>query len=177
MKYLMDELVDLKIGRTPPRKEPRWFSKDSGMKWVSIKDMGNTGRYIKETSERITFEAIDKFNIPIVKKGTVLLSFKLTVGRVSITQDDMITNEAIAQLPVKNPEVLNPMFLYYYLKNYNFNQLGSTSSIAAAVNSTYLKKMELDIPSVCVQNKIVDILSSLDNKIEENKKVNKNLAA
>lgn len=175
MKYLLEELVDLKIGRTPPRKEQWWFSNTSGVKWVSIKDMGDSGRFIDNTSEFLVKDSIDKFNIPIVKKGTVILSFKLTVGRVSITQDDMLTNEAIAQLPVKDEKILNPMFLYYYLKSYNFNQLGSTSSIAQAINSKYLKKMEIDIPEISMQNKIVDILSSIDSYIECNQKINNNL--
>lgn len=175
MKYLMEELVDLKIGRTPPRKEQCWFKKTSGIKWASIKDIGNSGRFIDNTSEYITKEAVNKFNIPVVNKNTVILSFKLTVGKVSIAKDTMTTNEAIAQLPIKDTKILNPMFLYYYLKNYNFNQLGSTSSIATAINSRYLKRMILDIPSIYKQNKIVDILSSLDNAIENNEKINKNL--
>ncbi|WP_415702464.1 restriction endonuclease subunit S, partial [Gardnerella pickettii] len=171
----MEELVDLKIGRTPPRKEQCWFKKTSGIKWASIKDIGNSGRFIDNTSEYITKEAVNKFNIPVVNKNTVILSFKLTVGKVSIAKDTMTTNEAIAQLPIKDTKILNPMFLYYYLKNYNFNQLGSTSSIATAINSRYLKRMILDIPSIYKQNKIVDILSSLDNAIENNEKINKNL--
>ena len=176
MKYRLEELVDLQIGRTPPRKEFEWFNTNGdGYKWVSIKDMGNSGRFIFDTSEYLTEAAQKRFGIPIVEKGTLLLSFKLTVGRLCITTDKMLTNEAIAQLPIKDTNIVDRDFLYYYLKNYNFHQLGSTSSIATAINSTYLKKMEIDLPPIDQQRAIAAILSSIDDKIESNNAINNNL--
>ena len=176
MKYKLEDLVDLQIGRTPPRKEFEWFNTNGeGYKWVSIKDMGNSGRFISDTSEYLTEAAQKRFGIPIVEKGTLLLSFKLTVGRLCITTDNMLTNEAIAQLPIKDSNIVDRDFLYYYLKNYNFHQLGSTSSIATAINSTYLKKMEIDLPSIDQQWAIAAVLSSIDDKIESNNAINNNL--
>ena len=176
MKYRLEELVDLQIGRTPPRKEFEWFNTNcEGYKWVSIKDMGNSGRFISDTSEYLTEAAQKRFGIPIVEKGTLLLSFKLTVGRLCITTDKMLTNEAIAQLPIKDTNIVDRDFLYYYLKNYNFHQLGSTSSIATAINSTYLKKMEIDLPPIDQQRAIAAVLSSIDDKIESNNAINNNL--
>lgn len=176
MKYRLEELVDLQIGRTPPRKEFEWFNTNGeGYKWVSIKDMGNSGRFISDTSEYLTEAAQKRFGIPIVEKGTLLLSFKLTVGRLCITTDRMLTNEAIAQLPIKDTNIVDRDFLYYYLKNYNFHQLGSTSSIATAINSTYLKKMEVDLPPIDQQRAIAAVLSSIDDKIESNNAINNNL--
>lgn len=176
MKYRLEELVDLQIGRTPPRKEFEWFNTNGeGYKWVSIKDMGNSGRFISDTSEYLTEAAQKRFGIPIVGKGTLLLSFKLTVGRLCITTDRMLTNEAIAQLPIKDANIVDRDFLYYYLKNYNFHQLGSTSSIATAINSTYLKKMEIDLPPIDQQRAIAAVLSSIDDKIESNNAINNNL--
>lgn len=176
MKYRLEELVDLQIGRTPPRKEFEWFNTNGdGYKWVSIKDMGNSERFISDTSEYLTEAAQKRFGIPIVEKGTLLLSFKLTVGRLCITTDKMLTNEAIAQLPIKDTNIVDRDFLYYYLKNYNFHQLGSTSSIATAINSTYLKKMEIDLPPIDQQRAIAAVLSSIDDKIESNNAINNNL--
>ncbi len=139
--------------------------------------MGSCGKYISDTSENISLEGQGKFNIPIVKDNTVLLSFKLTVGRVAITRGEMLTNEAIAQLPIKNPEVVDTEYLYYYLKNYKYETLGSTSSIATAVNSNYLKNMKLELPDLCTQKKIANILSVIDDKIEKNEQINNNLVA
>lgn len=92
-----DEFFDISIGKTPPRKESQWFSNNpENVTWVSISDMGSCGLYIRKSSERLTQEAVKRFNIKVVPDNTVLLSFKLTVGRIAITNGEMTTNEAIA---------------------------------------------------------------------------------
>ena len=145
------------------------------MKWVSIKDMGNTGKYISQTNELLTMDAISKFNIPIVPAGTLLMSFKLTVGRLGFTKYDMCSNEAIAQLPIKAPDIVDKNYLYYYLKNFNFDSLSSTSSIATAVNSKTVKNISVSLPPLDRQKKIANILGSLDEKIELNRRMNETL--
>ena len=171
----LGDICDIKIGRTPPRKQPQWFSESHGIKWVSIKDMGNTGKYISQTSEFLTADAIKKFNIPIIPAGTLLMSFKLTVGRLGFTEYDMCSNEAIAQLPIKDVNVADKDYLYYYLSNFNFDSLSSTSSIATAVNSKTVKNIPINLPPFDQQKKIADILSSLDEKIELNRRMNETL--
>ena len=151
---LIKEVADVYIGRTPPRKEPEWFSKDHGIKWVSIKDLGDCDLHIENTSEYLVPEAISKFNFQIAPKNTILLSFKLTVGRVAITSEEMVTNEAIAQFIIKNKSVLSNLYLYYYLKNFNYNSLGSTSSIAKAINSKMVKEIPILLPPIEIQNQI-----------------------
>jgi type I restriction enzyme, S subunit len=135
----LGNLSNIAIGRTPPRKEPEWFTENpSDNKWISIRDLGEASVFIMRASEYLTNEAVEKFRIPLIKAGTVVLSFKLTLGRVAIAAEDMYSNEAIAQFKLdKSP--LNSIYLYFYLKNYNYNNLGSTSSIATAVNSQILK--------------------------------------
>lgn len=172
---LLGDICDIKIGRTPPRKQPQWFSESHGIKWVSIKDMGNTGKYISQTSEFLAADAIKKFNIPIIPAGTLLMSFKLTVGRLGFTGHDMCSNEAIAQLPIKDSDIVDKNYLYYYLKNFNFDSLSSTSSIATAVNSKTVKSISVNLPPLYQQKKIADILSSLDEKIELNRRMNETL--
>lgn len=171
----LGELCDLKIGRTPPRNETQWFNAEEDYyNWVSIKDMFNKKTILK-TSENISKEAQKKFNIPIVKKGTVILSFKLTLGRVCICGEDMLTNEAIAQLPIINPDELDRNYLYYYLKSYDYSKLGNTSSIATAVNSKILKEMIVSYPEILIQKKIAKVLSKIDDKIDLNISINDNL--
>lgn len=174
-KVYLEEICDIKIGRTPPRRQPQWFNKSHGMRWVSIKDMGNTGKYISQTSEFLAADAIRKFNIPIIPAGTLLMSFKLTVGRLGFTEYDMCSNEAIAQLPIKDPDIVDKNYLYYYLKNFNFGSLSSTSSIATAVNSKTVKNISVNLPPLDQQKKIADILGSLDEEIELNRRMNETL--
>ncbi|HDL3940414.1 TPA: restriction endonuclease subunit S, partial [Mannheimia haemolytica] len=137
-----DNLFDVGIGKTPPRKESEWFSDNANdTEWISIKDMGNQGLFITESSEYLKAEAVDTFNIKRIPENTVILSFKLTVGRVSITTKETTTNEAIAHFKIPSSSNLSSEFLYCYLKNFDFNNLGSTSSIATAVNSKMIKEM------------------------------------
>ena len=142
-----DEVFNINIGKTPPRKESVWFSnyEDSNIKWVSISDMGNCGVFIGNSSEYLMEEAVNKFNIIIVPKNTVLLSFKLTVGRVAIAKEELTTNEAIARFYL--PDFSYREFTYLTLKNYDYAKLGSTSSIATAVNSKIIKGMKILLPN------------------------------
>ena len=141
-----EEYFDIAIGKTPPRKEHQWFTTNpSDVTWVSISDMGGCGTYIRRSSEQLTQEAVDKFNIRIIPSNTVLLSFKLTVGRIAITYGEMTTNEAIAHF--KTDKTFINEYLYCYLKDFNYQTMGSTSSIATAVNSKIIKAMPFVIPT------------------------------
>ena len=141
-----DEYFDISIGKTPPRKEPQWFSTNpKDVTWVSISDMGTCGLYISCSSEQLTKEAVDRHNVKIVPDNTVLLSFKLTVGRIAITNGEMTTNEAIAHFKTDKKEINE--YLYCYLKCFNYQTMGSTSSIATAVNSKIIKGMPFVVPT------------------------------
>lgn len=171
----IDSVFDITIGKTPPRKEFEWFSENSkDVRWVSISDMGKCGTYISDTSEYLTKEAIQKFNIQVVPENTVLLSFKLTVGRIAITDCEMATNEAIAHFKTSN-EMLRE-YLYCYLKNYKFETLGSTSSIATAVNSKIIKAMQFIIPDEDSLSKFHAVARTLFATIRTNEKGNQTLA-
>jgi len=166
---ILGEEFDITIGRTPPRKEREWFSKTPiGKKWISIKDMGNSGMYISKTSEYLTDEAIKKFNIPIIPENTTILSFKMTVGKLTITTEDMLSNEAIAHLKIKAKSSLSSEFIYLLLQNLDFNALGSTSSIVTAINSKIIKNLEILVPDAKLLENFEDVVLSLFNKIKLN---------
>lgn len=162
------ELANIVIGRTPPRKETQWFSENpTDYTWISIKDLGQAGIFINSSSEYLTVEAVQKFRIPIIPANTVVLSFKLTVGRVAIAGKEMTSNEAIAQF--QNARLPLP-YLYFVLKFMNYELLGSTSSIATAINSTTIKNMPLMVPSKEVLTSFDDRVKILFNKIQKNQK-------
>ena len=169
-----DELFDIGIGKTPPRKETEWFSTNpDDMQWISIKDMGNSGVFITESSEFLTNQAVDKFNIRKIPENTVLLSFKLTIGRVSITTCETTTNEAIAHFKITDKSFLTTEYLYLFFQQFDFNSLGSTSSIATAVNSKTIKGIEILIPNEelikAFKMKISNIFAQIKNLTMENK--------
>ena len=139
-----EDFYNINIGKTPPRKEQVWFSSNSSdYIWVSISDLGSCGRFVLTSSELLTHEAIKKYNIILVPKDTILLSFKLTIGRVGIAGTELTTNEAIARFITSDK---NREYTYFLLKGYNYEKLGSTSSIATAVNSKIIKAMVVLMP-------------------------------
>ena len=171
----VSDYYDITIGKTPPRKEKQWFSnnpKDSV--WVSISDMGSCGAYISDSSEYLTTKAVDKFNIKVVPNNTVLLSFKLTVGRVAISDGAMTTNEAIAHFNTLNDYLTE--YTYLALKAYNFANLGSTSSIATAVNSKIIRSMPWVMPNDNVLRDFHNIVAPIFTQIKNNIKENETLA-
>ena len=172
----LSNIFDITIGKTPPRKEVECFSNSNkDMKWVSISDMGKSGLYLLDTSEYLTLEAVNKYNVVIVPKDTIILSFKLTIGRVSITYEDMTTNEAIAHIKT-NDKKLNE-YTYFYLKNFKYSTLGSTSSIAQAVNSKLIKSIKFILPSKNILNDFHLKTRDIFNKVKYNQIENQKLAS
>jgi len=148
-----EEISAVGIGKTPPRKEHHWFSENpADVPWMSIRDLGEAGVFISKTSEFLTSEAVEKFRVRRIPNETVVLSFKLTMGRVAITDGEMLSNEAIAHFRL-NPETpFGSAYLYCYLKGFGFDQLGSTSSIATAINSDMVRGIKVLVPSKSVGN-------------------------
>ena len=170
------DIFNISIGKTPPRKEAQWFTKNNiDIKWVSISDMGSSGVYIMNSSEYLTEEAIDNFNIKTVPENTVLLSFKLTVGRVAITNELMTTNEAIAHFVTDN--LLINEFLYLYLKQFNFETLGNTSSIATAINSKVVRTIPIIMMDINTLERFHLIMDPIFKKIRINQRESDALAA
>ena len=171
-----EDFFTINIGKTPPRQEKEWFSLDKKNRiWVSISDMASCGVFISDSSEYLTKEAVDKFNIVMVPKDSILLSFKLTIGRVAITQTELTTNEAIARFILPNP--IYREYLYLLLKKYNYGQLGSTSSIATAVNSKIIKKMSMVMPTEEVLRVFNTTAKPLFEQIANNQRESHRLAA
>lgn len=170
-----EEYFDIAIGKTPPRKEHQWFTTNpSDVTWVSISDMGGCGTYISRSSEQLTQAAVDKFNIKVVPSNTVLLSFKLTVGRIAITHGEMTTNEAIAHFKIDKPFINE--YLYCYLRDFNYQTMGSTSSIAIAVNSKIIKAMPFVIPADDEISRFHSVVGPMFEQILNNQLENDSLA-
>ncbi len=174
----LGDVTDIGIGRTPPRKESQWFTLNSSdIKWISIKDMGKDGAFIFNTSEYLTQAAVEQFNIPIIPKDTVVLSFKMTVGRVAITDEQMLSNEAIAHFKFRDDTPFTKEYLYLFLKSYQYETLGSTSSIVTSINSAMIKDMIIQIPEDKTMNRFQEITETHFDRIKSNQLQIRSLAA
>jgi type I restriction enzyme S subunit len=164
-KGTLGGLCSIEIGGTPSRSNPEYWdsAKDTSNRWVSIKDLNR--RTVCETSEQITDLGVRNSNVKLQPKGTVLLSFKLSIGRVAFTGCDLYTNEAIAGL---RSEELTPEFLFYGLQQWDLLQNVDQAIKGATLNKDKLKKIEFEHPESQVeQAKIAEVLSTLDRAIEQ----------
>ena len=116
------EIADYKTGRTPARANNiYWRSTDDGVPWVCISDMSNFGT-LTETKERITQAAFENiFRGEVVRAGTLIMSFKLTIGRVATLGIDACHNEAIISIYPKAG--VDQRYLGYYLSQVDYNAL------------------------------------------------------
>lgn len=154
-------LCDITIGRTPARNAPALWGGD--VPWVSIADM-TQGREVLVTKEMITSAgARAGRRIP---KGTVLLSFKLTIGRVARAGVDLYTNEAIAALPVKRGVAVDPLFLMYFLQASDLAGGTNRAAMGATLNQEALREIKvLRPPTLDEQKAIGAMFSGLDDLI------------
>lgn len=163
-KEQANSFFDITIGKTPPRAESKWFVTKGGIPWVSISDMGKSGTYVFDTSEQLTADAILKHNVKVVQPGTVFVSFKLTVGKVSIATVPMCTNEAIAHFRI--PEIALRDYSFWYLHEFKYDTLGNTSSISQAVNSKIIKAMPFIMPDTKTIEAFSSIVSPMMSQIK-----------
>ena len=157
--YLLADISTIGKGFTPSTSNPDYW--EGNLKWLSIADM-NQGKYINQTTKKITFEG-SKNKEPI-KKGTLLMSFKLSIGKLGILNEDMYTNEAICNFQWKNKKIMTE-YMYYYLSSINILKYGSQAAKGITLNNETLSTIPVLLPSIEEQNKIIDILSNLDLKI------------
>ncbi len=160
----LSELLDISIGRTPSRNEPAYWGK--GHRWVSIRDLN--AKTVTETKEQITDLAMKEARCKIVKKGTLLFSFKLTIGKMAFAGCDLFTNEAIAAFSIKDEGKLDSEFLYYALQSATFG--GSNQAVMGkTLNSKSLAEIEIPFPSIGDQKRIAHMLGKVEGLIAQRK--------
>ncbi|MCD8018062.1 MAG: restriction endonuclease subunit S [Clostridiales bacterium] len=141
----LGEVFHVFIGRTPPRKEPLWFSTDPAeIPWVLISDMREGEPFISDSATHLTQESLKRFHIKMVPDNTVLLTFKMTIGRVAFADGVLVTNEAIAHF-ISDRNDINE-YLYCYLKYFPYEELDTSSTIVAALNKRTIKNMPFIMP-------------------------------
>ena len=109
---IKDLCIQIKAGGTPPRNRVEYFRGKN--LWVTITDMKQ--KYIDNTKEKITDEAIRNSNVKLLPKGAVLISIFATLGEVSILEKEATTNQAIAGL-IPDSNKVDTEYLYYILKS------------------------------------------------------------
>ena len=163
------DIADISVGWTPDTNNPDYFNGNNT--WVTIADMNQ--KYIVSSKVKISNEAIDSSRIKLVKKGSLLYSFKLSVGKVAFAGKDLYTNEAIAAITPNYNDEVDTSFLYYAISTYLANNANENIYGAKIMNQDTIRNSYVAFPDINEQLKISRTLDkkvrNIDNAVSINK--------
>ena len=158
-----NDVFNLQMGRTPARNTPEYWNGTHN--WMSISDI--CGKYTPSvTRERITDAALERTGIKVVPKGTVIMSFKLSIGKASITAEDIFTNEAIMAFMNKGIYAIDSEWLYYYLMGQDWSEGTNKAVKGKTLNKATLGQRQIQIPPLLEQREIAGTLAQVDTAID-----------
>ena len=160
----LDEIFDLQMGKTPSRNNADYWI-DGQYDWVSIADLGTYQKYVDETKEKISALAVQESGIKSVPANTVIMSFKLSLGKTAITQEPIYTNEAImAFIPTRKYEVL-PDYFYHLFSAKDWTKGTNRAVMGTTLNKATLGSFSITVPSLTEQRKIAAVLDKVSGLI------------
>ena len=165
MKIKLRQAFDLQMGKTPARNRPDYWNGDH--KWISIADIGNAEKFLTKTKESITEAGIDGSGIKVVPKGTVIMSFKLSIGKTAITSEDMYTNEAIMAFIDNGKFAVDTDYLYHLCCGTNWTAGTNKAVMGLTLNKATLLEKEIPLPDINEQHEIATKLDKIDAIIAE----------
>lgn len=163
-------------GGTPSTKHPEYYGED--IPWITPKDLSNfNARYISRGERSISKMGYENSSTQMVPAGTVLFSSRAPIGYVAIAQNKLCTNQGFKSV-IPDSKICDSEFLYYLFR-YRKDEIESIASGTTfmEVSGTELKNFVVCLPDISIQQKIAQILSSIDDKIELNAQINHNLEA
>ena len=165
MKIKLRQAFDLQMGKTPARNRPDYWNGDH--KWISIADIGNAGKFLTKTKESITEAGIDGSGIKVVPQGTVIMSFKLSIGKTAIISEDMYTNEAIMAFIDNGKFAIDTDYLYHLCCGTNWTAGTNKAVMGLTLNKATLLEKEIPLPDINEQHEIATKLDKIDAIIAE----------
>lgn len=158
----ISSFFDLQMGKTPSRKLLELW-KNGNIPWVSIADMNNV-KFISCTKEMLPIETIKQCNIPVVPVGTVIMSFKLTIGKTCIAKVPLTTNEAIMAFYPKKEVQIDNSFLCYALSSIKWK--GNRAVKGMTINKKTISQKTISLPNVTEQQAIASELDAIQTMID-----------
>ena len=160
MKYKLKDIFDLQMGKTPSRNNSEYWNSED-YKWISIADLSKSGKYISDTKEYLSDGAVEESGIKIIPANTVVMSFKLSIGKTAITAEDMYSNEAIMAFHDKHVVEILPEYIFYMFKYKKWDEGSNKAVMGKTLNKATLSEVEIEICHIDEQREIVNILDRM----------------
>lgn len=165
MLYKLSDIFDLQMGKTPSRDNNMYW-KDGNLPWVSIADLSKSQIYIENSKEMITNLAAKDTLMKCIPQDTVIMSFKLSLGKTAITRTPLYTNEAIMAFIDKKVIKIEPKYIYFLFHNIKWEQYTNNAVKGKTLNKKFFSDFQINIPGYIQQKKIVSILIRINKSLE-----------
>lgn len=173
MKYKLSEIMDIIGGGTPKTSCSEYWNGD--IPWISVKDFNNDQRYVYETEKSITEAGLKNSSTKLLHKNDTVISARGTVGEMAMIPFPMAFNQSCYGLKAKEG-IVTPAFLYYLVKhNIEGLRKNTHGSVFDTITRDTFDSIDVEVPSLQQQKKIAGVLEDLDDKIQLNTRINKNL--
>jgi type I restriction enzyme S subunit len=171
--YVLNDIIEIIGGGTPKRAISEYW--EGKIPWLSVVDFNTGNKYVSETKEYITELGLQKSSTKMLEKGQIIISARGTVGALAQLTQPMAFNQSCYGLNAKAEYTINE-FLYYLVKHQiaNLQQITHGAVFDTITKDTF-KQIDVSLPPLPTQKKIAHILSTLDDKIELNRKMNQTL--
>ena len=171
-EYKYTDLCTLIGGGTPKTSEPSYWGGD--IPWLSVKDFGNDEKYVYSTEKTITEAGLNNSSTKLLRRDDIIISARGTIGAIAMLASEMAFNQSC--FGIRSNDIVEQHYLYYLTKTkISELQKNSHGSVFDTITRDTFAKIDCVIPSKKIQRQIASILSSLDDKIEANRKINENL--
>jgi len=174
-EYKLEDIGKITTGKTPKTAIKEYF--DGNILFVTPADINTPYKYVSKTARYLSEKGLNSISSNSIEKGSICVSCIGNIGYVSIVNMKCASNQQINSITVNKEHDRD--FVYYAIKNLwpFFKNYEGQSTTLSILNKGQFSKIVIKAPQKDIQQRIASILSSLDDKIELNRKINANLEA
>ena len=168
------KIVTLIGGGTPKTSKAEYWG--GNINWLSVKDFNDENRYVYSTEKTITEDGLNNSSTKLLRKDDIIISARGTVGELAMIPFPMAFNQSCYGVRAKDG--INSTFLYYLIKH-SVRKLKAMThgSVFDTITRDTFANIEVAIPDIETQHRVAKMLADIDDKVENNQRINNNLAA
>ena len=172
LKTSLINIVELIGGGTPKTSKAEYWG--GNINWLSVKDFNNENRYVYSTEKTITEEGLNNSSTKLLRKDDIIISARGTVGELAMIPFPMAFNQSCYGIRAKDG--INSTFLYYLIKH-SVRKLKAMThgSVFDTITRDTFANIEVAIPDIETQQRVAKMLANIDDKVENNQRINNNL--
>ena len=165
----LSNCIEIISGGTPSTSKSDFW--DGDIPWISIKDFNNSFKYIYKTEKSITKQGLEKSSTNMLYKNDIIISARGTVGCLAQIYYPMAFNQSCYGIRTINKDLMQNYLYYWLIANIDKFKKQTHGAVFDTITKSTFDNIEINYPSLVMQQHIVDIIGSLDDKIESNNKI------